>query len=133
MSKQPPWDTTKPPMTAYIREDECIGCTKCLPDCPTDAILGGAKVMHTVITDVCTGCELCIPTCPVDCIEMRPTSPHTPEQQQAWEQRFEKHKQRAEHNKQRQAELALSDKLDSVEARKQYIEAALNRIKSNKK
>ncbi len=55
---------------AYIREDECIGCTKCLAACPTDAILGAAKSMHTVIVDECTGCDLCVEPCPVDCIDM---------------------------------------------------------------
>lgn len=60
------------PMVAYIREDECIGCTKCIQACPVDAILGAAKQMHTVITDECTGCDLCVEPCPVDCIEMRP-------------------------------------------------------------
>lgn len=57
---------------AYIREDECIGCTKCIQACPMDAILGAAKQMHTVISDECTGCDLCVEPCPVDCIDMRP-------------------------------------------------------------
>ncbi len=57
---------------AYIREDECIGCTKCLQACPVDAILGAAKQMHTVIVDECTGCDLCVEPCPVDCIDMLP-------------------------------------------------------------
>ena len=39
----------KPPMVAVIREEECIGCTKCIQACPVDAILGAAKQMHTVI------------------------------------------------------------------------------------
>lgn len=60
------------PRVAYIREDECIGCTKCIQACPMDAILGAAKQMHTVIGDECTGCDLCVEPCPVDCIEMRP-------------------------------------------------------------
>lgn len=59
------------PTVAYIREDECIGCTKCIQACPMDAILGAAKQMHTVIVDECTGCDLCVEPCPVDCIEMR--------------------------------------------------------------
>ena len=46
----------------------CIGCTKCLPVCPVDAILGAQKQLHIVLTDLCTGCGLCIPPCPVDCI-----------------------------------------------------------------
>jgi electron transport complex protein RnfB len=57
---------------AYIREDECIGCTKCIQACPMDAILGAAKHMHTVIADECTGCDLCVEPCPVDCIDMIP-------------------------------------------------------------
>ncbi|GAA5317328.1 MAG: electron transport complex subunit RsxB [Candidatus Pelagadaptatus aseana] len=57
---------------AVIREDECIGCTKCIQACPMDAILGAAKQMHTVIADECTGCDLCVEPCPVDCIDMIP-------------------------------------------------------------
>ena len=60
------------PTVAYIREDECIGCTKCIQACPVDAILGAAKLMHTVIVDECTGCDLCVEPCPVDCIDMIP-------------------------------------------------------------
>ena len=57
-------------MKAVIREDECIGCTKCISACPVDAIIGSGKLMHSVLTDLCTGCELCIPPCPVDCIDL---------------------------------------------------------------
>jgi electron transport complex protein RnfB len=63
---------TAPPQIAYIREAECIGCTKCIQACPIDAIVGAAKLMHTVLIDECTGCDLCVAPCPVDCIEMRP-------------------------------------------------------------
>jgi len=57
---------------AFIRENECIGCTKCIKACPVDAIVGAAKLMHTVIADECTGCDLCVDPCPVDCIDMIP-------------------------------------------------------------
>jgi electron transport complex protein RnfB len=60
----------KAPKVAFIREEECIGCTKCIQACPVDAILGAAKLMHTVIADECTGCDLCLDPCPVDCIDM---------------------------------------------------------------
>ncbi len=60
----------KPKSVAVIREDECIGCTKCIQACPVDAILGSAKHMHTVIASECTGCDLCVEPCPVDCIDM---------------------------------------------------------------
>ena len=62
----------KPKLLAIIREDECIGCTKCIQACPVDAIIGAPKQMHTVIADACTGCDLCAPVCPVDCIDMEP-------------------------------------------------------------
>ncbi|MGR4973993.1 electron transport complex subunit RsxB [Pseudomonas sp. LARHCG127] len=61
-----------PAQIAFIREAECIGCTKCIQACPVDAIVGAAKLMHTVLIDECTGCDLCVAPCPVDCIEMRP-------------------------------------------------------------
>lgn len=60
---------------AVIREDECIGCTKCIQACPVDAILGAAKHMHTVIESECTGCDLCVDPCPVDCIDMVTVEP----------------------------------------------------------
>lgn len=66
-----------PSQVAFIREAECIGCTKCIQACPVDAIVGAAKLMHTVIVDECTGCDLCVAPCPVDCIEMRPLPPAT--------------------------------------------------------
>lgn len=57
-----------PRHVAFIDENWCIGCTLCIEACPTDAIIGSNKHMHTVIEADCTGCELCIPVCPVDCI-----------------------------------------------------------------
>jgi Na+-translocating ferredoxin:NAD+ oxidoreductase subunit B len=67
-------EKTRLPQLAVIREAECIGCAKCIQACPVDAIIGSAKLMHTVIADVCTGCELCVPPCPVDCIDLVPTA-----------------------------------------------------------
>jgi electron transport complex protein RnfB len=62
-----------PPLSfsvARIREDECIGCTKCIQACPTDAIFGAAKRMHSIIEAECNGCDLCVEPCPVDCIDL---------------------------------------------------------------
>lgn len=59
-----------PRAVVVIDEDTCIGCTRCIQACPVDAIVGAAKLMHTVIAAECTGCELCLPPCPVDCIEI---------------------------------------------------------------
>ena len=66
------------PSIAYIREPECIGCTKCIQACPVDAIVGAAKLMHTVIASECTGCDLCVAPCPVDCIDMLPEAEQIP-------------------------------------------------------
>jgi electron transport complex protein RnfB len=55
---------------AVIDEETCIGCTLCIEACPVDAIVGAARLMHTVIAAECTGCRLCVPPCPVDCIAM---------------------------------------------------------------
>ena len=60
------------PTVAFIDEARCIGCTKCLPPCPVDAIAGAPRRMHTVLAELCTGCELCVAPCPVDCIVMIP-------------------------------------------------------------
>jgi electron transport complex protein RnfB len=71
-----PLDPTRgvpgPPVIARIDEAACIGCTLCIAACPVDAIIGAAKLMHTVLADRCTGCELCLPPCPVDCIALLP-------------------------------------------------------------
>ena len=62
----------KEPMVAFVREDLCIGCTRCYKRCPTDAIVGASKQIHAVISDACVGCEKCIEACPTECLVMRP-------------------------------------------------------------
>src|SRR3990167_972937 len=72
---------TRHPQIAIIREAECIGCTKCIPACPVDAIIGSPKHMHSVLKDSCTGCGLCVAPCPVDCITLVeiPTAEYDPD------------------------------------------------------
>ena len=67
--------STMPQRVAFIVEEQCIGCTLCIQACPTDAIVGAVKLMHTVIADACTGCELCVAPCPVDCIRLLDVPP----------------------------------------------------------
>jgi electron transport complex protein RnfB len=64
----------RPRPLAVIDETLCIGCTLCMQACPVDAIVGGPKLMHTVVAALCTGCDLCVPPCPVDCIDMVPVT-----------------------------------------------------------
>ncbi len=71
---------------AFIHEDQCIGCTKCIQACPVDAIVGAPRMMHTIIEQECTGCDLCVDPCPTDCIEMIPVKV-TPEN---WQWDFNK-------------------------------------------
>jgi electron transport complex protein RnfB len=63
---------------AVIDEAACIGCARCLPPCPVDAIVGSNRRMHTVLAALCTGCELCIAPCPVDCISLVPRASIAP-------------------------------------------------------
>jgi len=133
----------KPPMKAVIREDECIGCTKCIQACPVDAIVGAAKHMHTVISDECTGCELCVDPCPVDCIDMIEVAESTPEQRQQQadraRKRYESRLQRDEKRRQKrhdtyqQAKLGHSQQQQTLQARKSAINAAVARAKAKKR
>lgn len=88
-------------VVARIDENWCIGCTLCIKACPTDAILGANKRMHTIIAQACTGCELCLPVCPVDCIELDNASGEatgwsawSPAQADEARLRYHKHQQR---------------------------------------
>ncbi len=132
----------KPTLLAVIREDECIGCTKCIQACPTDAIIGMAKKMHTVITDACTGCELCVEPCPVDCIDMQVIHDRLPLEKKrianTWRERFNTHNARLtrleeeKRNKYQKGKLDSLDRKQTVSARKQAIADALARVKAKK-
>ncbi|MDE2050541.1 MAG: RnfABCDGE type electron transport complex subunit B [Gammaproteobacteria bacterium] len=110
-----------PPLVALIDEAACIGCAKCLPPCPVDAIIGARKQMHTVITGLCTGCELCIAPCPVDCISMVPRTslagaPAAPDSQLN-RQRFLAHNERiARRARERDALLASRKQMAGADA-----------------
>lgn len=67
-----------PPEVVRIDESACIGCARCLPPCPVDAIVGAQRYLHSVIDEHCNGCALCLPACPVDCMRLAPRPPAGP-------------------------------------------------------
>jgi Na+-translocating ferredoxin:NAD+ oxidoreductase subunit B len=68
------------PSIAEVREELCIGCTRCFKVCPTDAILGASKHIHSVFREACTACGNCVDACPTEAILMRPV----PATMQTW-------------------------------------------------
>ncbi|OGT61814.1 MAG: [Fe-S]-binding protein [Gammaproteobacteria bacterium RIFCSPHIGHO2_12_FULL_45_12] len=119
---------------AVIREADCIGCTKCLPACPVDAIIGSAKQMHAIITAECTGCELCVAPCPVDCIDIITLSPETKQREQS--QKTLSRKRHAA--KQERATEALAAKKQrpsgcTLTEKQLFIREAVTRAKARKK
>jgi electron transport complex protein RnfB len=103
-----------PALVAQIDEDRCIGCAKCLPPCPVDAIVGMRRQMHTVVAELCTGCELCVAPCPVDCIAMVPRSALAHEYAapgaQGNRERFEAHNARIARRERASADLLAERK-----------------------
>ena len=86
---------SSPLSVARIDENACIGCALCIAACPVDAIVGAAKLMHTVIAGRCIGCELCLPPCPVDCIAMLASGRQwTPSDTAGAQDRFARHRAR---------------------------------------
>jgi Na+-translocating ferredoxin:NAD+ oxidoreductase subunit B len=103
-----------PPRVAVIDESRCIGCAKCLPPCPVDAIIGAPRFLHTVVAELCTGCELCIAPCPVDCIAMVDLGaapvPQGPPSPQANRERYSTHQARAQRREAERAALLAARK-----------------------
>ncbi|WP_457437589.1 electron transport complex subunit RsxB [Pseudomonas sp. TE3786] len=136
----PPEVPPIPPQLAFIREAECIGCTKCIQACPVDAIVGAAKLMHTVITDECTGCELCVAPCPVDCIDLLPLAEPEAQAQRRradhFRQRHENHLTRLQRDDaQRQAERVARAERQAqpvAVATLDPVQAAIERVKAQK-
>jgi len=60
------------PRLAVVAEEICIGCCRCIKECPTDAIVGGVKQIHNVLREACTGCGNCIERCPTEAMTMKP-------------------------------------------------------------
>ena len=149
----PDVEASGPAQVARIDAAVCIGCTKCLPACPVDAIVGAGKRLHEVIDAACTGCGLCIPPCPVDCITLEtveteeqarrrldpPPSLLEAERTRSLlraddlRTRYARHTRRlAETRRQRRRRLDSAD-ADGRAARKSEIEAAVARVRARRR
>jgi electron transport complex protein RnfB len=128
-----------PRAMAVIDEAWCIGCTLCLDACPTDAILGINKRMHTVIEAHCTGCELCIPVCPVDCISLENVTPGRTGWQ-AWSQaqadearrRYDAHRLRHDKDEPAATVAPAAAETAAFDRKRSIVEAALARARAAK-
>lgn len=109
---------------ALINEADCIGCTKCLDVCPTDAIVGASKLMHTVITTDCIGCKLCIPACPVDCIALLPPdTDFSPLSKEEIKQRHQRRQTRLQ-----SLEVKKQLPIGAEQTKKDYLQALMLRV-----
>lgn len=150
----PAFGSEGPRSVVFIDENWCIGCTLCIDACPTDAILGSNKQMHTVIEAYCTGCELCLPVCPVDCILLENASgsatgwaawsaPQADQARDRYAFHSERRKRAQEHGEHKRQALALAKLADLaahsritdtgvLDQKRAIIEAALARARAKR-
>ncbi len=124
---------------AAIDEDWCIGCTVCIQACPVDAIVGAAKLMHTIVRDECTGCGLCVEPCPMYCISMIETSRQRFVQHWGRAQavrarrRYDARRERRERERvERTRRARLAMRHSSVAEKRRVIEAAVARSRTRR-
>jgi electron transport complex protein RnfB len=119
---------------AFIEERLCIGCTLCIQACPVDAIAGGPRSMHTVISDLCTGCGLCLPPCPVDCIVLNSVVPEDApwdrEKADAARARYEQRQRRLQQTREQGPSKPAAAAAPAQVQRARVIQAALERARA---
>ena len=136
-SLNPDFGFAGPRAMAVVDEAWCIGCTLCLDACPTDAIVGIHKRIHTVLEVHCTGCELCIPVCPVDCISLEDAAPGRVGWQ-AWSVdqanpallRYQLHSEQSGQSKRTPLEASNDLGVANADRKREIVEAALSRARA---
>lgn len=127
------------PKRFIIDEDRCIGCVKCIRVCPTDAIVGAPKRMHSILAEDCSGCGRCVPACPMDCIDTIDRPPSTIKEREHWRKKFNtrgKRLEKMEKTKKQQhanAKSRFANNKQSLSERQANIQAALSRVAAKKK
>lgn len=57
-------------LTYSINKDNCIGCTVCAKNCPTNAIDGERKQVHVINQDKCIKCGNCVTACKFNAVNV---------------------------------------------------------------
>jgi electron transfer flavoprotein alpha subunit len=60
----------RPRGKARLIQGKCIGCERCEPGCPVDAISDSVTAKPIIDIERCTGCRKCVKICPVAALEM---------------------------------------------------------------
>ncbi len=63
VEKKCPAGVCKNLVTFYIEPEKCKGCTKCMRNCPVNAISGSVKNPHVIDTVKCIKCGACVDNC----------------------------------------------------------------------
>ncbi len=57
-------------LITYSINEKCIGCTKCVQECPTGAIENRPYEIHHIDTEKCIKCNICKQVCPTDAVNV---------------------------------------------------------------
>jgi len=58
-------------LITYSINDHCTGCVICAKNCPTKAISGTPKELHSIDQDNCIKCGICLESCKYNAVEVK--------------------------------------------------------------